>query len=89
LTGISRGPLLSAIAASGIPFTGFADRDAFAGIMPAAGISRTGTPDRSGWKKVLAEKRLIGEVGTASPAPGQSRWDNPRSRVELLPQYDR
>jgi len=90
--GLGRGPLMSAIAASGICFTGFAENYPLRGVLPAAAISRPNTgspPDRSGWKRVLAENRLVGEVGTASPAPGQSRWDNPRAHVELLPEIDR
>jgi hypothetical protein len=90
--GVERGPFLTAIAASGdIPFSGFGERDAFAGTLPKAGLAprhRGSLPDKMAWKKVLAEKRLIAECGTVSPPPGQSRWDNPRSSVTLLPELD-
>jgi len=91
--GLERGPFLAAIAASGIPFTGFADADPIRGVLPAAGIAAQNTgipPDRSAWKRVLSENRLIGETAAQQVTQGRpSRWDNPRSRVELQPQYDR
>jgi hypothetical protein len=59
-----------------------------------AGIAapNTGTPpDRSAWKRVLAEKRLIGETASdrIGHEQGRSRFDNPRSHVELLPELHR
>jgi len=91
---IERGPFLAAIAASGdIVFSGFEENAALQGIMPMAGIARPNCgspPDRTAWKKVLAEKRLTGETAAAQVTQGRpDRWENPRSRVELLPQYDR
>jgi hypothetical protein len=92
--GVERGPFLSAICASGdIPFSGFDEKDALRGIMPMAGLAprHSGTaPDRSAWKKVLAEKRLVAEAMSTQVNQGRpDRWDNPRSRVELLPEIDR
>jgi len=91
--GIGRGPFLAAVAASGdIPFSGFDERDALRGILPMAGIAAHGgvAADRSAWKRVLSSGKLTGENAAAQVNQGRpDRWDNPRSRVELLPQYDR
>jgi hypothetical protein len=91
---ISRGPLMSAIAASGdVVFSGFGERDMLSGTFPMAGIAsrdRGSPPDHAGWKKVLAEKRLTGEAAAAQVNQGRpDRWSNPSSRVVPLPQYDR
>jgi hypothetical protein len=92
--GVERGPFLAAIAASGdIKFSGFGEKDALRGIMPMAGLAprHSGTaPDRSAWRKVLETGRLTGEAASQQVNQGRpDRWDNPRSHVELLPQYDR
>jgi hypothetical protein len=89
-----RGPLMSAICAAGdVVFSGFGERDMLSGVFPMSGIASRdcGTaPDRSAWKKVLSEGRLTGESAAQQVTNGQpTRWDNPRSHVELLPQYDR
>lgn len=91
---IPRGPFMAAIAASGdIPFSGFDEKDALRGILPAAGLAprHSGSPpDKSAWRKVLSEKRLTGEAAAAAQVnryPG--RLDNPRSTVVPMPQYDR
>jgi len=91
---VDRGPLMSAVAVAGdVQFFGFDERAMLSGTFPMAGIAtrdRGSPPDRSAWKKVLSEKRLTGESAAAQAVnryPG--RLDNPRSHVELLPQYDR
>ncbi|MGA3342348.1 MAG: hypothetical protein ABSD11_17460 [Methylocella sp.] len=92
---IDRGPLMSAIAASGdVMFSGFGERDMLSGTFPMAGIAgrdRGTPPVRSAWKKVLAEGRLIGESAGAQANQDRpfDRWDNPKATVTLLPEYDR
>jgi hypothetical protein len=89
------GPFLAAVAASGdIPFSGFAARDCLAGIQPSLGLAvahESGKEaDLAAWKRVLSSGKLIGEAAAAQAVnryPG--RHDNPRSHVEMLPQYDR
>jgi len=93
--GVGRGPFLAAIAASGdIVFSGFGERDALQGIVPKAGLAQryNGTsPDKMAWKKVLSEKRLTGEAAAAAEGVNRfpGRHENPRSSVQMLPQYDR
>jgi hypothetical protein len=91
---IGRGPLMSAIAASGdVVFSGFDERAMLSGTFPMAGIAAPNAgspPDRTAWRKVLATGTLIRETMAVQVNEGRpDRWDNPRSRVELLPQYDR
>ena len=91
---IDRGPLMSAVAVAGdIMFSGFGERDMLSGTFPMASIAtrdRGTPPDRSAWKRVLSEKRLIGESAAQQVNQGRpDRWDNPRSTVVPLPEYDR
>ena len=88
---LDRDAFLAAVAAAGdIPFSCL--KSNFRGDVPSLGLAQAGTgtaADKKAWRKVLATGKLIGEVGTASPPPGQSRWDNPRSSVTLVPELDR
>jgi hypothetical protein len=77
-----------------IVFSGFGERDALQGIVPKAGLAQryNGTsPDKMAWKKVLSENRLTGEAAAAAEGVNRfpGRHENPRSSVQMLPQYDR
>ena len=89
--GLARGPLLAAVCGAGdVKFCGFADADGLRGVLPMAGLAEHAgiAADRSAWRKILAAGRLLGESEASLP-PKYDRWKNPRSHVELLPQYDR